>query len=96
MGPQSVDSVVPGAGCLEEWVDELRTRVRTLLDESRQVKEVLDRMAERAREEEVAFVFSREQAEALIREVPPTLHTLRELPERIEALTERTERPAGP
>ncbi|MEU0008837.1 hypothetical protein ABZ079_32405 [Streptomyces sp. NPDC006314] len=77
-----------GVHHLEQWADEVRTRVSRLLDETRQAREVLDRMADRAREENVRFVFSRGQADEIAREVPRTLRTLRELPELVEALTE--------
>ncbi|MFD8035556.1 hypothetical protein ACFV3F_43930 [Streptomyces sp. NPDC059717] len=77
-----------GSSRLEEWADELRVRVSRLLDEALQTKDLLDRMTEQARERHVRFVFSRGQAHALVREVPRTLHALREFPELIEALTE--------
>ncbi|MEU2683711.1 hypothetical protein ABZ654_07510 [Streptomyces hygroscopicus] len=79
------------SSCLEQWADELMTRVSRLLDESRQAKELLDRMTDRVREENVSFAFSRGQADAIVRDVPRALRALRELPELVEALTQ----PAG-
>lgn len=76
------------ASCLEQWADELKAQVSRLLDESRQAKEALDRMVDRAREENVPFVFSRGQADEIAREIPRTLRMLRELPELVEALAE--------
>ncbi|MFE9296531.1 hypothetical protein [Streptomyces niveus] len=88
--PLLANDHIPGVGasCLEQWADELKVRVSRLLDESRQAKEVLERMDDRAREEDVSSVFSRQQADAIVREIPRTLRTLRELPELVEALTE--------
>ncbi|MEU3828144.1 hypothetical protein AB0F36_22925 [Streptomyces sp. NPDC029080] len=77
-----------GASHLEQWADELRARVGRLLDASQDARELLDRMADRAREENVRSVFSRGQADEIARHVPRVLRTLRELPELVEALTE--------
>ncbi|MER6732681.1 hypothetical protein [Streptomyces puniciscabiei] len=73
---------------LAQWADEVQSKVGRLLDESRHARELLDRMAERAREEGVSFVFSRGQADGIAREVPRALRALRELPELVEVLTE--------
>ncbi|WP_171110976.1 MULTISPECIES: hypothetical protein [Streptomyces] len=89
--PESLTIPAPGpegTARLQQWADELKLRVSRLLDESRLAKEVLDRMTDRAREEDVPYVFSRGQADAIAREVPRTLRTLRELPELVEALAE--------
>ncbi|MER7178578.1 hypothetical protein ABT404_03655 [Streptomyces hyaluromycini] len=80
-----------GSSPLEQLADEVRVRVGRLLDETRRARETLDLVADKARQDDVRFVFSRGQADAIVREVPRTLRTLRELPELVEALAEPAE-----
>ncbi|MFI6015012.1 hypothetical protein ACIBAG_40640 [Streptomyces sp. NPDC051243] len=87
-GAQLSSPGTAGAPSLGQWADELAVRVGRLLDESRLAKQVIDQMTDRAREEEVPFVFSRGQADAIARDVPRALRALRELPELVESLAE--------
>jgi hypothetical protein len=82
--------VVPGEeiSSLEQWADELKRCVSRLLDESRLARELLSRMADRMKEENLSFVLSRGQADAIVTEIPRALRALRELPELVEGLTE--------
>ncbi|MFI9249766.1 hypothetical protein [Streptomyces sp. NPDC053069] len=98
-GPQQTTVLgTTGPSCLEQWAGELKARVGRLLDESRLAKDVLDRMADRARADGVASAFGRGQADAIVRDVSRTLRVLRELPELVEGLAEtepETEAGAG-
>ncbi|MEV5344707.1 hypothetical protein [Streptomyces achromogenes] len=82
------------ASGLEQWAEELRTRVGRLLEEARLAKELLGRMDKRARDEGVMTVFARGKADAIVRDVSRALHVLRELPEWVEGLAEGETEPA--
>ncbi|MEU1177472.1 hypothetical protein ABZ464_07465 [Streptomyces sp. NPDC005820] len=87
--PSLAPADVPSpASPLDQLAEELKLQVTRLLDESRRARETLDLMADKVREGDIRFAFSRIQAEAIALEIPRALRTLRELPELVEALAE--------